>query len=98
MARPNGCDPTGCSRGGALHPLVSEALQSDPSRIDTSALEKSVTKTVPVLVSATASSGDRPTAMVGKGPAQPAVSVPLQVAPLITDTVPGASPSALLTT
>jgi hypothetical protein len=36
--------------------------------------------------------------MVGKGPVQPAVSVPLQVAPLMTATVPGVSPPALLAT
>ena len=44
------------------------------------------------------SSGELPVAAVGKGPAQPVVVVPLQVAVLITDTVPGESPSALLAT
>src|SRR5580692_1291609 len=44
------------------------------------------------------SSGELPVAAVGKGPRQPVVMVALQVAVLITDTVPGESPSALLTT
>src|SRR5580700_3301626 len=53
---------------------------------------------MPVRVSAAMSSGELPVAAVGKGRWQPVVTVPLQVAVLITDTVPGESPPALLTT
>jgi hypothetical protein len=51
-----------------------------------------------VVTSTATVSGARPVAAVGKGPLQPVVSVPLQVAPLMTDTVPGRSPLALFAT
>src|SRR5262249_5885147 len=73
-------------------------LQRDPFRTVTEALEKSVTYRVPVRASAAMSSGEAPVAAVGKGPLHPVVTVPLQVALLITDTVPGESPLALLAT
>ena len=43
-------------------------------------------------------SGDRPTSTVGIAPLQPAGCEPLQVAPLMTDTVPGVSPFVLFAT
>src|SRR5215467_16355151 len=95
---PNGPEPTACSRVALPQPPVTVALQRDPFRTVTEALEKSVTYRVPVRVSAAMSSGETPVAAVGKGPLQPVVTVPLQVALLITDTVPGESPLALLAT
>src|SRR5215470_7655232 len=95
---PNGPEPTACSRVALPQPPVTAALQRDPFRTVTEALEKSVTYRVPVRVSAAMSSGEVPVAAVGKGPLQPVVTVPLQVAVLITDTVPGESPLALFAT
>src|SRR5690348_2937728 len=95
---PNGPEPTACSREAWAQPLVTIALQRAPFRTVTEALEKSVMYRVPVRASAAMSSGEAPAAAVGKGPPQPMVTVPLQVALLITDTVPGESPLALLTT
>ena len=53
---------------------------------------------MPVAASAAASSGATPVAMVGTCRTHPVVMVPLQVALLITETVPGESPKALLAT
>jgi len=53
---------------------------------------------MPVAGSTVANCGATPVAMVGKRWPHPVVTVPLQVAALITETVPGASPKALLTT
>src|SRR6516164_7350414 len=51
-----------------------------------------------VRVSTTITPGDRPTGAVGMRPAQPETREPLQVAPLMTDTVPGVSPRVLFVT
>jgi hypothetical protein len=53
---------------------------------------------MPVAGFTTASCPATPVGMVGKCRPHPAVTVPLQAAALITETVPGASPKALLTT
>src|SRR6516165_7593866 len=95
-AMPCGPEPIGWSRAAALHPAVVSALQRDPFSTDTAALSKSATYTKPVPGSTVTANGDRPVGTTGKCPLQPAVSVPLQVAPLMTDAVPGMSPFALL--
>src|SRR5215472_10232035 len=95
---PSGLEPTAWVRPALRQPAVVSALHRDPSRTVTEALEKSVTYNVSVRVSATMNTGEMPVAAAGNGPPQPAVSVPLQVAVLMTDTVPGESPKALLVT
>src|SRR5215472_3485855 len=95
---PHGWDSTAWWRSGAPQPAVTRALQRAVFRTVTSALEKSVTYSRPLAGSRTASSGELPVAIVGNRAWQPPVWVPSQVAMLSTETEPGASPLALLTT
>jgi hypothetical protein len=78
--------------------VCTPALHSDPLKTDRAALPWSVTKTLPVAISIATKRGDLPTPTKGKLLWQPEVSDALHVALLMTVTVPGWSPSLLLTT
>src|SRR5262249_17085750 len=95
---PWGPEPIACSRPAVRQRMVVSALQRLPFRIVTEALEKLETYTMLVRGSTVTWAGELPVGAVGKRPWQAAVTVALQVAVLMIDTVPGESPWALMAT